>query len=269
LATGLILQMSMALQFAQFLQAITTTAERYLWLVDASDAAVKAASGRARPPARLARGIRLEEVSFTYEGHERPVLAGLSADLPAGKVVALVGENGSGKSTLVKLLCGLYPPSAGQILIDGVDLQALDLRAWRARVGAAFQDYSNFELVLHESVGVGRLERLGERPLAAAALARAGVADPRALAPEGLEAMLGRRWGGVELSGGPRPGPDARGRAFDDLRRAGGGAGPWGRARPLRTLRRLGAGRRGRGACDLADLPPLLDGAHGRPDPRP
>jgi ABC-type multidrug transport system fused ATPase/permease subunit len=155
----------------------------------------------AAAPARLSRAIRVEGVSFAYPDRETPVLSDVSLELPAGRVIALVGENGSGKSTLVKLLCGFYPPSAGRILADEVDLAEIAPGDWRARVSGAFQDFTNLEVVLHESVGVGDLPRLGDRERAAAALERAGGGGLATLGA-GLDTMLGKTWGGVELSGG-------------------------------------------------------------------
>ena len=202
LSTGLILQMTFALQFAQYLQAIMTTVERYLWLVDFSDTAARDAAGSVPAPAILAKGVRMEDVTFAYPDREAAVLSGISLELPAGRVIALVGENGSGKSTLVKLLCGFYRPTSGRILADDTDLAEIDPAAWRARIGGAFQDFTNVEVALHESVGVGDLPRLGDRPRAAAALARAGASDLAGLGEGGLEAMLGKAWGGMDLSGG-------------------------------------------------------------------
>jgi len=202
LATGLILQMTQALQMAQYLQAIMTTAERYLWLVDYSDESAKAVTGDAPAPARLNRGLRFEGVSFTYPDRDKPVLDDVSLELPAGRVIALVGDNGSGKSTLVKLLCGFYRPGSGRILVDDQDLATIAPAAWRARVSGAFQDFTNIEVVLHESVGVGDLPRLGDRGLAASALDRAGAADLARTLPDGLDTLLGKKWGGADLSGG-------------------------------------------------------------------
>jgi ATP-binding cassette subfamily B protein len=202
LVTGLILQMNAALQMTQYLQALSTTAERYLWLEDFSNAAAKAALGETSSPAILHRGIILEGVSFAYPDRDKPVLTDVSLEIPAGQVIALVGENGSGKSTLVKLLCGFYRPIAGRILIDDTDLTQIAPADWRGRIGGAFQDYTNFETPMHESVGLRDLPHLGDRDRAAAALARAGGTDLAKLDAEGLEVMLGKKWGGVDLSGG-------------------------------------------------------------------
>jgi ABC-type bacteriocin/lantibiotic exporter with double-glycine peptidase domain len=70
--------------------------------------------------------LRLEDVSFTYPTGQQPALSDISLEIEAGEVVALVGENGSGKTTLAKLLCGLYSPSRGRMLWDGLDTAELD-----------------------------------------------------------------------------------------------------------------------------------------------
>ncbi|MFL5298439.1 MAG: ABC transporter ATP-binding protein [Phenylobacterium sp.] len=202
LSTGLILLMTQALQFAQYLQALTTTAERYLWLVDLSDRSAAAAAGDRPAPASLSRGLRVEGVTFAYPDRDKPVLQDVWLELPAGRVIALVGENGSGKSTLVKLLCGFYRPQAGRVLADETDLAEIAPADWRARVSGAFQDFTNLEVLLHESVGVGDLPGLGDKQAAAQALVRAGAGELAGLPPSGLDTLLGKKWGGVELSGG-------------------------------------------------------------------
>src|SRR5204863_297528 len=79
------------------------------------------------------QGIRLDHVCFTYPSTTRRVLEDVSLDLAPGTVVAIVGENGAGKSTLVKLLCRLYQPDEGRILIDGADLARMPVEQWRSR----------------------------------------------------------------------------------------------------------------------------------------
>ena len=202
LVSTLTVLITTALQMGQFLQTTLQTVERYLWLVDFSGEAVRAETATARPPARLSRGLRLEGVSFAYPDREKPTLDDISLDLPAGQVIALVGENGSGKSTLVKLLCGFYRPASGRILVDDVDLAAMPAADWRRRISAAFQDFTNFELLMRESVGVGDLSRLDDPEASRDAMLRAGADDLATLNAAGLDAMLGKRWGGMELSGG-------------------------------------------------------------------
>src|SRR5690606_23972782 len=130
-------------------------------------------------------------------------LTGLDLDLPAGAVVAVVGENGAGKSTLVKLLAGLYRPTAGAILVDGVDLTRFDPEAWRSALSGAFQDHVRLELAVQQAVGSGQLAHLDESDTVTAALVQAGAETDRDLWPYELNTQLGTDWtDGVELSGG-------------------------------------------------------------------
>ncbi len=164
-----------------------------------------AAGGRGlrKPPAVLKRGIALREVSFGYPPDGGLVLDRVDADLPAGAAVALVGENGAGKTTLVKLLTGMYQPTAGQVLLDGVPLADVDLAAWRERTAATFQDFVRFELLAGETVGLGDLPRIDTEPALAEALHRADATTVTDALPDGLATRLGRSFtGGQELSGG-------------------------------------------------------------------
>jgi ATP-binding cassette subfamily B protein len=174
---------------------------RMAWLEDY--AASRAEGADAEAPVRLERGIQLEHVSFAYPGTERLVLEDVNLELPPGAVVALVGENGAGKSTLVKLLCRLYQPSSGRILVDGVPLARIDPKRWRERLAGAFQDFFRFELRARHSVGVGDLPHLDDAPAVAAAVERAGASDVAAQLTAGLDTQLGPTWpAGVELSFG-------------------------------------------------------------------
>jgi ATP-binding cassette subfamily B protein len=175
--------------------------KRLAWLEDY--AAAQARNADQPAPERLREGIRFENVSFTYPGTERQVLDAVDLHLPPGSVVALVGENGAGKTTLVKLLCGLYPPSAGRILVDGVELGRIDSAAWRARLAGAFQDFFRFELKAGHTVGIGDLPHLDDTPAIEAAVDRAGAGDVVEKLPAGLDTQLGPTWpGGVDVSFG-------------------------------------------------------------------
>ncbi len=175
--------------------------QRMAWLEDF--AAAQAEHADAPAPARLAEGIRFEHVSFAYPGTERLVLDDVSLELPAGAVVAIVGENGAGKTTLVKLLCRMYAPTSGRILVDGVDLAQIAADAWRARLAGAFQDFFRFELAAQHSVGVGDVPRLDDEPAVVSAVERAGASDVVTDLEAGLRTQLGPTWpGGVELSFG-------------------------------------------------------------------
>jgi len=103
-------------------------------------------------------------VSFAYRGTDRLVLQGVDLELPAGSVVALVGENGVGKTTLVKLLCKLYEPTGGRILVDGASLSEVRAEDLGGRLAGAFQDFFRFELLAGHAVGVGDLPRLDNEP---------------------------------------------------------------------------------------------------------
>jgi ABC-type multidrug transport system fused ATPase/permease subunit len=110
------------------------------------------AAAASRPAAGMPkREIRFRNVSFAYPGGQR-VLDGFDLRLPAGTSLAIVGQNGAGKTTLAKLLCRLYDPQDGAIEVDGVDLRELELRSWRARVAAVFQDFIRFERPLRDNV---------------------------------------------------------------------------------------------------------------------
>ena len=159
--------------------------------------------GLRKPPAVLKRGIALREVSFGYPPDGGLVLDRVDVDLPAGMAVALVGENGAGKTTLVKLLTGMYQPTAGRVLLDGVPLASIDLAAWRERTAATFQDFVRFELLAGETVGLGDLPRIDTEPALAEALHRADATTVTDALPDGLDTRLGRSFsGGQELSGG-------------------------------------------------------------------
>jgi ATP-binding cassette subfamily B protein len=155
------------------------------------------------PPDRLWHGIELAGVTFTYPGTDTPVLRDVQLKLPAGATVALVGENGAGKTTMVKLLCGLYRPTDGQIKIDGVDLRRMPVEQWRERVSTGFQDFVRYEFRVRHAVGVGGLDQIDSADAVAAAMDRAHASDVLAQLASGLETQLGRSYNdGVELSGG-------------------------------------------------------------------
>ncbi len=154
-------------------------------------------------PKPIAQGFVFEAVGFRYPDADNWALRGLSFELHAGEVLALVGENGAGKTTLVKLLARLYEPDEGRILLDGRDLRDYDLDDLRANIGVIFQDFVRYHLSAGENIGVGNIDDLGNR-------ARIEWAAQRAMAdglieslPLGYDQMIGRRFKtGVDLSGG-------------------------------------------------------------------
>ncbi len=176
-------------------------ARRLAWLEDYAAALVEDAD--VAVPVRLEDGITLEHVSFAYPGTAVLVLDDVSLHLPAGAVVAVVGENGAGKTTLVKLLSKLYEPTAGRILVDGAPLARMPADEWRERLAGAYQDFFRFELRAQHSVGIGDVPRVDQQPPVLAAVGRAGAEDVVEQLASGLDTQLGPTWpDGVEVSFG-------------------------------------------------------------------
>jgi ATP-binding cassette subfamily B protein len=138
--------------------------------------------------------IRFRDVRFSYPTTGAAVLDGFTLTIPAGKSLAIVGPNGAGKTTLAKLLCRLYDPEDGAVLVDGTDLRTLDVELWRSRVAAVFQDFVRFELPLRDNVAPGGAP--DQEIVRALEHARADdVAQ--------LDTVLSRGYeGGTDLSGG-------------------------------------------------------------------
>jgi len=154
-------------------------------------------------PAPLRGHVVFEHVSFRYPGSESLALDDVSIEIRPGRTLAVVGRNGAGKSTLVKLLCRLYDPAAGRILLDGVDLRELDRDQVRAVIGALFQDHVAYQATAAENIGLGHLPDLSDRAKVAACARQGGAARMIEALPDGYDTQLGRWFdGGVELSGG-------------------------------------------------------------------
>ncbi|CAM5587419.1 ABC transporter ATP-binding protein/permease (plasmid) [Streptomyces viridifaciens] len=172
-------------------------ADRYLWLRDLRSAG----TDKGHPaPKRIERGIRLRDVDFRYPGTTEYVLKQVNLELPAGSVVAVVGENGAGKSTLVKLLGKFYEPTSGSVLVDDQKLASIDTLQWRASLSAAFQDHTRFEFQVRESVGIGDLSRIDDEDAVLRALRGAGALSLVSKLEQGIGTRLGRTFGGIDLS---------------------------------------------------------------------
>ncbi len=189
---------------AEFLRWTLDASQRLVWLEGFASSHADAAS--VPVPDRLDDGITFDHVSFAYPGAgddgDRPlVLDDVDLHLPAGSVVALVGENGAGKTTFVKLLCRFYDPTSGSVLVDGQDLRAIDSEGWRGRLSGAFQDFFKFEYLARRTIGLGDLPNVDEREPVLAAVGRAGAEDVVERLPGGIDAQLGASWpDGQELS---------------------------------------------------------------------
>jgi ATP-binding cassette subfamily B protein len=185
-----------------FLRGIWMDGSRRLaWLEDY--AAALEADADVPVPDRIEDGITFEHVRFVYPGTTREVLQDISLTLPAGAVVAVVGENGAGKSTLVKLLSKFYEPTGGRILVDGAELAGMPADEWRDRLAGAYQDFFRFELLARQSVGLGDVPHVDDEAAVLTAVGRAGAEDVVAKLDGGLSAQLGKTWpDGVEVSFG-------------------------------------------------------------------
>jgi ATP-binding cassette, subfamily B, bacterial len=170
--------------------------------LEAMAAAPARPAARTLPPAAPQVAIRFHGVAFAY-GAASPVLQGVDLTIAAGTSLAVVGLNGAGKTTLVKLLARLYDPTAGAILVDGVDLRDVAPEAWRARVAAIFQDFLRLGLSARDNIGFGGLGLIGDQAALERAAQRAGVLDRVVRLPKGWDTPLMRQFtDGADLSGG-------------------------------------------------------------------
>ena len=166
-------------------------------------------SGTKRSPSPFRQGVHFDGLSFTYPGSERPALSGINLTIRPDEHVALVGENGAGKTTLVRLLLGLYRPTEGRIMVDGVDVADLDPDEWRQRATAIFQDFVRYPTTPFENIAYADPSLLGDEtasqvaihPRVVSAAAQAGADAFIDALPFKYATPLGKEWeGGVELS---------------------------------------------------------------------
>lgn len=149
------------------------------------------------PPARF-HGLVAERVSFRYPAAVRPALSEVSLRVPAGRVVALVGENGSGKTTLAKLLTGLYQPDSGRLVLNG---EPADPAVLRASSAVLFQDFQRYHFSAGDNIALGRPDRPADPAAVASAAERGGAANFLAALPRGYDTVLSSEFtGGVDLS---------------------------------------------------------------------
>jgi ATP-binding cassette, subfamily B, multidrug efflux pump len=140
-----------------------------------------------------------QNLGFTYDG-KQPVLSNIQLTLEPGKTLGVVGPTGSGKTTLLHLLCGLYHPTSGKLLLDGRDRQDYDGDDWRDRFAYAPQDGFLFSKSIRDNIGFGH--RDGSRLKPETAAEWAGLAQDIEQFPQGYESLLGER--GINLSGGQK-----------------------------------------------------------------
>jgi ATP-binding cassette subfamily B protein len=154
--------------------------------------AAAATSGGATAGPDPADGVRFEHVSFTYPGATTPALDDVSLHVPPGSKLAIVGENGSGKTTLIKLLAGLYTPTQGRVLVDGLPLGEWEPATLRRRIGVIFQDFVRYQLTVGENIGAGDDRAYDDRARWADAAEKGLAAPVVAELPAGFDTQLGK-----------------------------------------------------------------------------
>lgn len=152
-------------------------------------------------PRPITEGLVFEHVSFQYPHEERVAIRDFSFSIKPGEHVAFVGANGAGKTTLVKLLCRLYDPSGGRIMIDGTDLRDYPIADVRGAVSGVFQDFVKFQLSVKDNIALG-VRASGVDPFTIVQAAKqAGIHEVIERLPNGYESLLGKLFdGGHELS---------------------------------------------------------------------
>ena len=152
-------------------------------------------------PCPMTEGIVFDHVSFQYPHEERVAIRDFTFSIRAGEHVAFVGANGAGKTTLVKLLCRLYDPSNGRIMIDQTDLRDYPIAEVRGAVSGIFQDFVKFQLSAKDNIALG-VRTSGADPFAIVQAAKqAGIHETIEHLPNGYESLLGKLFdGGHELS---------------------------------------------------------------------
>jgi ATP-binding cassette subfamily B protein len=195
-------------ELASVFSLVSSISEHALFLTDLLSFLALEPTIASRPdalpaPRPIRDGLEFRGVSFHYPGSDKLVLEDLDFRIGPGERVAIVGENGSGKTTFVKLVARLYEPTAGEILLDGVDLREYRVEELRREIGVIFQDFFRYDMQVRHNIGTGQVELIGDDAALWEAARKSGADDTVASLPGRLEQMLGRRFeGGVDLSGG-------------------------------------------------------------------
>jgi ATP-binding cassette, subfamily B, bacterial len=195
-------------QMQEFLNGLSNLYENNLFLRNLSDF-LDLRAGITDPkkprliPSPIREGLVFENVSFSYPGKDSQILQNISFQIRPGEKIALVGENGSGKTTLVKLMCRLYDPTAGRILLDGTDIREFSVVDLRRQFSVIFQDFVRYHLSVAENISLGDIEHAADRNRIIAASKRAGADQLAAKLPNNYDTLLGRvLHEGEEISGG-------------------------------------------------------------------
>lgn len=137
--------------------------------------------------------IKVNDISFRYEGNDKDTLKNISFEWKRGERLALVGSNGSGKSTLIKLLLRLYDPTSGDISIEGTDIKDLTMKSYRGLFSTVFQDFKMFSMSVKDNVLL-RPEREGDHELIENALKESGAYDKVSRLENGIDSILTREF---------------------------------------------------------------------------
>ncbi|MCE5236583.1 MAG: ABC transporter ATP-binding protein [Clostridiaceae bacterium] len=170
--------------------------EPFMELMALPDESVRAGG----PFPETVESIEFKDVSFRYPGADVLVLEGVSFKVEKGEKISVVGLNGAGKTTLVKLLCRLYEPASGSILINGRDIFEYDSDSYRKRIAAVFQDYKLFDFTIEENITCGEADSARAMEL----VGQVGLKERVEGLKNGLRSLFGKAYDpeGIELSGG-------------------------------------------------------------------
>src|SRR5690625_12197 len=169
---------------------------------DYLDLSEEKADGISLPESQLTVGIKCEQVSFTYPDSSGPVFSHIDLHIEPGERIALVGDNGAGKTTLIKLLLGLYEPTAGKIIVEGTDLKKVNIASWRKKCTEIFQDFHKYFLSVKDNIGIGQIDKIDDIEKIIKAAKSSGADEMISELPAGYDTFLGKEFGGEELSQG-------------------------------------------------------------------
>ncbi len=154
-------------------------------------------------PSKPQQQIQFRQITFRYPGTQETVLENFNLTIPAGKIVAIVGDNGAGKSTLIKLLCRFYDPESGSIELDSIDLRNFAVKEFRKLITVLFQSPIPYYTTAGENIALGDISTSSNQAEIEAAAKASGIHDKIMSLPLGYNTMLGKLFPeGTDLSGG-------------------------------------------------------------------
>jgi len=142
-------------------------------------------------PGEFSKKIELQNICFSYQGNNQPVINNVTFEIKKGEIIALVGPNGAGKSTLVRLLCRLYDPDAGSIKLDDNDIKRMEPGEYRKFFSVVFQDFMLYNLSAGENIRLGNTGIENPKDKIASAASLSGVDDLISSFPKGYDTIIG------------------------------------------------------------------------------